>query len=114
MQQGRASLPLRNCSVVADIACQFQAAYEERQTDEAATLAALAKLGYPNVKIADLPRLRSVDEYEEEMTFMADVRAYFCVSHKVGFVVYPASRLCHGLILCLNFPADHRCYPLGY
>lgn len=46
-------------------------------------LAFLNKAGY-SVKEEDLVRLEPVDEYEEELGVMADVRAYFQVAYKVG------------------------------
>ena len=48
-------------------------------------LAKLAELGYTGLKVGDLDRLRSVDEYEEELKVMAEVRGYFQVSYNVSF-----------------------------
>ncbi|KAL5492681.1 hypothetical protein ACEPAI_4128 [Sanghuangporus weigelae] len=46
-------------------------------------LAALRELGYKNVTRADLPRLMMApDEFSEELTVMADVRAYFFIAYK--------------------------------
>jgi hypothetical protein len=44
----------------------------------------LTKLGFKNIDAESLAKLNT-DEYTEEMTLMADVRAYFSVSHKVRF-----------------------------
>lgn len=48
---------------------------------------ALAKLGYLSVTSTTLKRLLPPDdEYEDEITVMADVRAYFHVAYKVSLL----------------------------
>lgn len=45
-------------------------------------LDALESLGYKNLAVDDLHRLHPPDNFEEEITVMADVRAYFQVAYK--------------------------------
>ena len=55
-------------------------------TDDALlrALHALGELGYHGLNLERLKRLNPPDnEYEEEITVMADVRAYFQVAYKV-------------------------------
>ena len=47
-------------------------------------LAELAKMGLGNLDVDKLMKANSSDEYGEEMTLMADVRAYIAVAYKVS------------------------------
>ena len=47
-------------------------------------LTALAAVGY-SVREDELPRLRGVDPYEQELIVMAETSAYFHVAYKVSF-----------------------------
>jgi len=49
---------------------------------ERRVLSDLATLGHPNLSIDDLTRLYPVDEFQQELKLMADVRAYFQVAYK--------------------------------
>lgn len=53
--------------------------------DVAEVLAGLARLGFTGLKPEDLGKLNPVDDYEEEIQVMAEVRAYFKVAYKVCF-----------------------------
>ena len=61
-------------------------------------LAALAKIGY-TVTPEDLAKLAPVDEFENEMRVMAEVRGYFQVAYKVIFSFLFAS-----LLFLIQFP----------
>ncbi|EJC99984.1 uncharacterized protein FOMMEDRAFT_170072 [Fomitiporia mediterranea MF3/22] len=58
--------------------------FEEEKLAMASVLNGLRRLGYTNVTIGDLPRLRTGarDPFHEELKVMADVRAYFFVAYK--------------------------------
>ena len=58
---------------------------KEQNVQEA--LAALAKIGY-TVTPEDLAKLAPVDEFENEMRVMAEVRGYFQVAYKVIFFFF--------------------------
>lgn len=47
-------------------------------------LEALAELGYGDLSVGDLSRLHPPNQFDEELTVMADVRAYFQVAYKVS------------------------------
>ncbi|KAG2743383.1 hypothetical protein P692DRAFT_201171206 [Suillus brevipes Sb2] len=51
-------------------------------TPEAKALRALADAGYANLRVSDLARLLPPDSFEEELSVMADVRAYYHVAYK--------------------------------
>jgi hypothetical protein len=53
-------------------------------TPEAKALRALADAGYANLRVSDLARLLPPDSFEEELSVMADVRAYYHVAYKVN------------------------------
>jgi hypothetical protein len=73
LPQMRLSTPLASSSL----------SNEERRREEALVLAGLAKLGYTGLRVEDLGKLVKVDEYENELEVMAEVRAYFKVTYKV-------------------------------
>jgi vacuolar protein sorting-associated protein 1 len=52
---------------------------------EEEALIALKRLGYDKIGMDDLERLHPPDEFDEELTVMADVRAYFQVAYKVRY-----------------------------
>jgi hypothetical protein len=51
---------------------------------ETRALKALSELGYKRLSLADLGRLHPPDRFIEEITVMADVRAYWQVAYKVS------------------------------
>jgi hypothetical protein len=55
-------------------------------TLEDRALKALSEMGYAHLRKEDLARLHPPDEFYEELTVMADVRAYFQVAYKVRFL----------------------------
>ncbi|EIN04120.1 hypothetical protein PUNSTDRAFT_138850 [Punctularia strigosozonata HHB-11173 SS5] len=56
--------------------------HSQREEDEAAALRALAKIGYRGLSVADLRHLHPREAFDEELSVMADVRAYFQVAYK--------------------------------
>jgi hypothetical protein len=54
------------------------------ESAESRALRALSELGYENLSLEDLSRLHPPDRFGEEITVMADVRAYWQVAYKVG------------------------------
>jgi hypothetical protein len=71
--------PSRACSVLED-------------TPEDRAFQALSEMGYSHLRKEDLARLHPPDEFYEELTVMADVRAYFQVAYKVRFSFSHVSR----------------------
>ena len=59
---------------------------DDRAKDIENVLEGLRKLGYNGLSAADLSRLNPPDKYEEELSLMAEVRAYFKVSYKVNIL----------------------------
>ncbi len=55
--------------------------------DAFTALSSLAALGFNNLKVEDLNRLRGADPEEQEIIIMAEVRAYFQVAYKVRSLI---------------------------
>jgi vacuolar protein sorting-associated protein 1 len=68
-------------------------------------LQALSELGYTDLQLEDLARLHPPDLFEEELTVMSDVRAYFQVAYKVGLPA--AARSYRPYPLFFRSPAHH-------
>lgn len=60
-----------------------------RTQDEMAVIAALRRLGIPNVQASDFEKLRPSDRFAEELEVMAEVKAYFKVAYKVRYPRQP-------------------------
>lgn len=61
----------------------------DRKQEEDSILAGLARLGFTGLSAADLSKLRPVDDFEEELEVMAEVRAYFKVAYKASSIHNP-------------------------
>ncbi|KAI0686945.1 P-loop containing nucleoside triphosphate hydrolase protein [Cytidiella melzeri] len=55
---------------------------QERREEEEAVLEGLKKLGFGELGVTDLQRLKPSAQYEDELALMAEVRAYFKVAYK--------------------------------
>jgi hypothetical protein len=71
---------------------------------ESRALKALSELGYSGLSLTDLKRLHPPDQFDEELTVMADVRAYWQVAYKV-ILIYTVWSIFIWYSPSLSFPS---------
>jgi hypothetical protein len=77
---------------------------ENRQVHESAVLEGLKKLGFGDLAVTDLQKLKPLDTNEVEIALMAEVRAYFKVAYKVRPPKILYRSAVHMLIVKRSYP----------